>query len=79
MVWDQAIVIRSDLTPSKETTLIQFLLKNRDVFVWSAKDLMGVHRNFIKHNLNIDASVKLQRQKLRKMSHDKVVAVKSEV
>jgi hypothetical protein len=29
--------------------------------------------------LNIDATVKLRRQKLRKMSDDKVVAVKSEV
>jgi hypothetical protein len=29
--------------------------------------------------LNIDASVKPQRQKLRKMSDEKVVAVKSEV
>jgi hypothetical protein len=29
--------------------------------------------------LNIDATVKLRRQKLRKMPDDKVVAVKSEV
>jgi hypothetical protein len=31
MVWDQAIVIGSDLTSSEEETLIQFLHKNRDV------------------------------------------------
>jgi hypothetical protein len=49
------------------------------VFAWSAKDLTGVDRNFIEHRLNIDPSVKPQRQKLRKISDDKVVAVKSEV
>jgi hypothetical protein len=38
-----------------------------------------VDRNFIEHKWNIDASVKSQRQKLRKMSDDKVVVVKSEV
>jgi hypothetical protein len=48
----------SDLSPSEEATLIQFLQKNKDVFVWSAKDLMGVDRNFIEHKLNIDTSVK---------------------
>jgi hypothetical protein len=49
------------------------------VFAWSAKDLTGVDRNFIEHRLNIDPSVKPRKQKLRKMSDDKVVAVKSEV
>jgi hypothetical protein len=58
MVWDQAIVIGSDLSLSKEVALIQFLQKNRDVFACSAKDLIGVDRNFIEHKLNIDASVK---------------------
>jgi hypothetical protein len=49
------------------------------VFAWSAKDLTGVDRSFIEHKLNIDPSVKPRKQKLRKMSDDKVVAVKSEV
>jgi hypothetical protein len=79
MVWDQAVVIGSDLSPSEEGALIQFLQKNRDVFAWSAKDLTGVDRNFIEHKLNIDASVKPRRQKLKKMFDEKVVAVKSEV
>jgi hypothetical protein len=49
------------------------------MFAWSAKDLTGVDRSFIEHRLNIDPSVKPRRKKLRKMSDDKVVAVKSEV
>jgi hypothetical protein len=39
----------------------------------------AVPDNFIEHKLNIDASVMPRRQNLRKMSDDKMVAVKSEV
>jgi hypothetical protein len=49
------------------------------VFAWSSKDLTGVDRIFIEHKLNNETSVKPRKQKLRKMSDDKVVAVKSEV
>jgi hypothetical protein len=77
MVLDQTVVISSDLSADEEANLVQFLQKNKDVFAWSAKDLTGVDRSFIKHKLNIDPSVKPQKQKLRKMSNDKVVAVKS--
>jgi hypothetical protein len=38
-----------------------------------------VDRNFIEHKLNIDPSVKSRKQKLRKMSDDKAITVKSEV
>jgi hypothetical protein len=79
MVLDQTVVIGSDLSPDEEGSLVQFLQKNKDVFAWSAKDLTGVDRSFIELRLNIDPSIKLRRQKLKKMSDDKVVAVKSEV
>jgi hypothetical protein len=49
------------------------------VFAWSAKDLTGVDRSFIEHKLNIDPLVNSRKQKLRNMSDDKVVALKSEV
>jgi hypothetical protein len=79
MVLDQTVIIRSDLSPDEEGRLAQFLQQNKDVFAWSAKDLTGVDRSFIEHRLNIDPSVKPRRQKLSKMSDDKVIAVKSEV
>jgi hypothetical protein len=79
LVLDQTVVIGSDLSADEEANLVQFIQKNKDVFAWSAKDLMGVDRNFIEHKLNIDPSVKPQKQKLRKMSDDKVIAVKLEV
>jgi hypothetical protein len=79
MVLDQTVIIGSNLSADEEANLVQFLQKNKDVFAWSAKDLTGVDRSFIEHKLNIDPSVKPRKQKLRKMSDDKVVAVKSEV
>jgi hypothetical protein len=79
MVLDQTVIIGSDLSVDEEANLVQFLQKNKDVFAWSAKDPTGVDRNFIEHKLNIDPSVKPRKQKLRKMSDDKVIAVKSEV
>jgi hypothetical protein len=79
MVLDQTVVIGSDLSADEEANLVQFLQKNKDVFAWSAKDLTSVDRSLIEHKLNIDPSVKPRKQKLRKMSGDKVVAVKSEV
>jgi hypothetical protein len=79
MVVDQTIIIGSDLSLDVEGRLVQFLQKTKDVFSWSAKDLTSVNRSFIEHRLNIDPSVKPRRQKLRKMSDDKVIAVNSEV
>jgi hypothetical protein len=79
LVLDQTVVIGSDLSADEEANLVQFLQKNKDVFAWSAKDLTGVDRNFIEHKLNIDPSVKPRKQKLRKMSDDKVIDVKSEI
>jgi hypothetical protein len=76
---DQTVVIGSDLSPDVEGSLVHFLQKNKDVFAWFAKDLTGVDRSFIEHRLNIGPSVKPRRKKLRKMSDDKVVAIKSEV
>jgi hypothetical protein len=79
MVLDQTVIIGSDLSPDEEGILVQFFQKNKDVLAWSTKDLTGVDRSFIEHRLIIDPSVKPHRQKLRKMSDDKVIAVKSEV
>jgi hypothetical protein len=79
MVLDQTVVIGSDLSADEEANLLLFLQKNKEVFAWSAKDLTGVDRSFIEHKLNIDPSVNSRKQKLRNMSDDKVVALKSEV
>jgi hypothetical protein len=55
------------------------LTKNKDVFAWSALDLVGVSRSIIEHSLGIDPSVRPKKQRLRKMFDEKTEATKAEV
>jgi phage FluMu protein gp41 len=76
---DRAVTIGANLNPEEEQELIQFLNRNKDVFAWSAKDLQGVDRDIIEHALEIDERIAPKKQKLRKMSEEKVKAVEAEV
>jgi hypothetical protein len=76
---DRAVTIGAHLNPEEDKELIQFLNKNKDVFAWSAKDLQGVDRDIIKHTLVTDEKIVPKKQKLRKMSEEKVKAVEAEV
>jgi ribonuclease HI len=59
--------------------LLRFLLKNKDVFAWSANDLCGVNRDVIEHSLTVDPSFRPRKQRLRKMSDDKAEGARNEV
>jgi hypothetical protein len=76
---DRAVTIGAHLAPEEENELIRFLNKNKDVFAWSAKDLQGVDRDIIEHTLEIDEKIPPKKQRLRKMSEEKVKAVEAEV
>jgi hypothetical protein len=75
----QTVVISEDLTSRDEEKLISCLSQNKDVFAWSALDLVGVSRTVIEHGLGIDPSVRPKKQRLRKMSDEKTEATKAEV
>jgi hypothetical protein len=72
-------LISEDLSPNEEARLLSCLNRNKDVFAWSALDLVGVSRTIIKHCLGIDPSVRPRKQRLRKMSDEKTEAAKAEV
>jgi hypothetical protein len=76
---DRAVTIGVHLNPKEEKELAQFLNRNKDVFAWSAKDLQGVDRDIIEHALETDERISPKKQKLRKMSEEKVKAVESKV
>jgi hypothetical protein len=76
---DRAVTIGTHLNPEEEKELIQFPNKNKDVFVWLAKDLQGVDRDIIEHDLETNEKIAPKKQKLRKMSKEKVKAVEAEV
>jgi hypothetical protein len=75
----QTVIISEDLTLQDEEKLISCLSRNKDVFAWSALDLVGVSRIIIEHSLGIDPSVRPKKQRLRKMSDEKTEAAKAEV
>jgi hypothetical protein len=75
----QTVTISEDLTPHDEERLLCCLSKNKDVFAWSALDLVRVSRSIIEHSLGIDPSVRPKKQRLRKMSDEKTEAAKAEV
>jgi polyhydroxyalkanoate synthesis regulator phasin len=76
---NRAVTIGAHLSPEEENELKQFLNKNKDVFAWSSKDLQGVDRDIIEHTLETDEKITLKKQKLKKMSEEKVKAVEAEV
>ena len=63
----------------EEAELIETLARNKDVFAWSASNLKGVSRDIIQHSLDIYPKVKPRKQRQRKMSEDRILAVKAEV
>jgi hypothetical protein len=65
-------MISQDLTAHEETELISFLDQNNDVFVWRTSDLTGVSRDIIEHKLQVNPSTKPRKQRLCKMSDEKV-------
>jgi hypothetical protein len=75
----QTVIISEDLTSHDEERLISCLSKNKDIFAWSALDLVGVSRTIIEHSLGIDPSVRPKKQRLRKMFDEKTEAAKAEV
>jgi hypothetical protein len=76
---EQKVLMGSQLSEEQEKTLLRFLFNNKDVFAWSVNDLCGVNRDVIEHSLNVDPSFRPRKQRLRKMSEDKVEGAQNEV
>jgi hypothetical protein len=76
---DRAVTIGAHLSAEEDKDLVQFLNKNKDFFAWLAKDLQGVDRDIIEHALETYEKIPPNKQKLRKMSEEKVKAVEAEV
>jgi hypothetical protein len=68
-----------EVSQQEQAELLAFLDKNNDVFAWSINDLVGVSRDIIEHRLQVNRSTKPKKQKLHKMSEEKVEAVKADV
>jgi hypothetical protein len=49
------------------------------VFTWSTSDLIGVSREVIEHKLQVNPNKRPKKQKLRKMSEEKIETMNAEV
>jgi hypothetical protein len=78
-VLDRIMCMGAEMSPEEQAELLQFLDKNSDVFAWSTSDLIGVNRDIIEHKLQVNPSMKSKKQKLHKMSDEKVEAARAEV
>jgi hypothetical protein len=70
-------MISQDLSSSEETEQLSVLDKNSDVFTWQTYDLTRVSRDIIEHKLQVNPSARPKKQKLHKMSDEKVATVKA--
>jgi hypothetical protein len=73
------VCIGIETGPTEQAELLAFLNKNINVFAWSTFDLMGVSKDIIEHRLQVNPNAKPIKQKLHKMSKEKVEAAKAEV
>jgi hypothetical protein len=76
---EQKVLLGSQLSDEQEKTLLRFLFNNKDVFAWLANNLCGVNRDVIEHSLNVDPTIRPRKQKLQKMSEDKVKGARNKV
>jgi hypothetical protein len=68
-----------EASQQEQAELLTFLDKNSDVFTWSTSDLVEVSRDVIEHRLQFNPSAKPMKQKLHKISEEKVEAARVEV
>jgi hypothetical protein len=76
---DKTICLGTETCPVEQSELLAFLDKTNDVFAWSTSNLIGVIRDIIKHRLQVSPNAKPRKQKIHKISEEKVEAVKVEV
>ena len=55
-------LIETGLTDKQESTLINFLMANREVFAWKPTDMLGVPKELIEHSLSVKATVVPKKQ-----------------
>ena len=67
------------MDPKLESTLIEFMRENRDIFAWNRSDMPGVPRELVENTLNIDPKFKLVKQFLRRFNEERRKAIGEEV
>ena len=59
--------------------LIDFICSNADMFAWSPSDMPGIPREVAEHSLEIQASSKPVKQRLRRFDEEKRKTIGEEI
>ena len=73
------IQLSNTLTSSKKDALVALLTKFKEVFAWSYEDMPGIDTNIVQHCIPTDPTMKLIKQKLRRMKPEWTLKIKEEV
>ena len=73
------IQVGNTLTTSKKDALVALLTKFIEVFAWSYEDMPRIDTDIVSHCIPIDVTMKLIKQKLRRMKPDWTLKIKEEV
>ena len=73
------IQVGNTLTLSKKDALVALLIEFKEVFAWSYEDMLGIDTDIVQHCTPIDPTIKLVKQKLRRMKLEWTLKIKEEV
>ena len=69
---EKKVLVGALLLKKERKELSECLRRNKDVFIWSHKDIPGVNLNEAKHCLNIDPTYPPIRQKQRRFAPEEI-------
>ncbi|XP_059451437.1 uncharacterized protein LOC132182235 [Corylus avellana] len=75
----KVVKIGSQLSSEVREGLVTFLKENQEVFAWTHEDTPGISPKDVLHQLNVDSSMKLVKQKRRKFAPERNMAIAEEV
>ena len=67
------------LNASEKDALVALLIEFKEVFAWSYEDMPGIDTDIVQHCISIDPTMKLVKQKLRRMKPKWILKIKEEV
>ena len=73
------IQVGNTLTTSEKHALVTLLTEFKEVFAWSYEDMPGIDTDIVQHCIPIDPTMKLVKQKLRRMKPEWNLKIKEEV
>ncbi|XP_027156819.1 uncharacterized protein LOC113757958 [Coffea eugenioides] len=76
---DQLVQVGAGLPPPLKEEMISLIKDHRDVFAWSADEVVGVPPELMTHQLNVDPQARPVRQKRRHFGPERSQAISDEV